>query len=203
MVSESGKQCSQPRGAFTTHSIYTQTPGLFLEKKSKVYWNFKLHLRNQNPNPGDIHQDKLSESGKYSLPQNLLETSSLSTSPRHHHIKAIALFIPCPWKDTSKPTVLFTWKFSTKIKKKFWITIWSPSWSFLNPILCSQHQWMVGLAFKRGPHTSSEDRRGKDCSSKASVAAFRNWPTPCFYFLVLLNLKDKLDQFGKWTQSKN
>lgn len=79
------------KGAFTTHSIYTQTPGLFLEKKSKVYWNFKLHLRNPNPNPGDIHQDKVSESGKYSLPQNLLETSSLSTSPRHHHSKPL----PC------------------------------------------------------------------------------------------------------------
>lgn len=38
---------------------------------------------------------------------------------------------------------------------------------------------------------------GKDCSSKASVATFRDWPSPCFYFLVLLNLKDKLDQFGK------
>lgn len=73
-----------------TPFILIQIPGLFLEKKSKVYWNFKLHLRNQNPNPGDIHQDKVSESGKYSLPQNILETSPLSTSPRHHHVKAIA-----------------------------------------------------------------------------------------------------------------
>lgn len=184
MVSESGKQCSQPpEGPLPpTPFIFSQTPGLFLEKKSKVYWNFKLHLRNQNPNPGDIHQDKVSESGKYSPLQNLLETSSLSTSPRHHRIKAIAFFIPCPQKDTSKPIVLFTWKFSTNIKKSFWITIWSPSWSSLNPILCSQHQWIVGLAFKRGPHMSSGNRGGKDCSSKASMAAFRGWPSPFLYF---------------------
>lgn len=49
---------------------------LIFWKKSKVYWNFKLHLKNQNPNPGDIQQDKVSESGKCSLSQNLLTQAS-------------------------------------------------------------------------------------------------------------------------------
>ena len=121
MVSKSGKQCSQPHEEPlpATPFILSQTPGLFIEKKSKVYWNFKLHLRNQNP------------SGKCSPPQNLLETSSLSTSPRHHQVKAIALFIPCPQKQTNKQPPpskpIFTWKFSTNMKKSFWITMWSPS----------------------------------------------------------------------------
>lgn len=92
--------------------IFSQTPSLFLEKKkSKVYWNFKLHLKNQNPNPADIHQDKVSESGKYSLSQNPLETSSLG---RSHWIKAILLSIPCLQQDT---IVLLTLKFSKSIKK--------------------------------------------------------------------------------------
>lgn len=88
---------------------------IFRKKKSKVYWNFKLQLKNPNPNPGDIHQDKVSESGKCSLPQNPLETSSLSTSPRHRRVKAILLSFLCPQKDTRKPIVLFTRKFSTNI----------------------------------------------------------------------------------------
>lgn len=162
-----------------TQCTYTDTNFIF-RKKSKVYWNFKLHLKNPNPNPDDIQQDKVSQSGKCSLSQNLLTQTYWVHLPAPQGIKAT--YFSCPPQDSILWVIP---KFPTKIKNKkpktkqkpttnkkntFSDKMWSPSGSSLNPILCSQHQWMVGLAFKRGLHVSSVDRWGR-------VAAARHlWP---------------------------
>lgn len=82
-------------------------------KKSKVYWNFKLHLKNQNPNPGDFQQDKVSESGKCSLSQNLLTRASWVHFPGPKGMKTSY--------SSRLPQDFILWltpKFPTRIKKK-------------------------------------------------------------------------------------
>lgn len=81
--------------------------------------------------------------------------------------------------------------------------LWSPNWSSLNPILCSQHQWIVGLAFERELHVSSGPM-GKGSQQQGVYGHILTLARrPQMYSGASLNLKDKLDQLSKWTHSGN
>lgn len=151
MVSELGKQSLQScKGPLPpTTFILSQTLGSYLEKRAKFIeissYNWKIQILETYIR---IRCQKVESVHCHRTPKQ---------APWAHHPGTIgSKSFPClslVHKRTPASFFLFTSKFSTNILS-IQMTMWSPSWS-LNPILCSQHQWMVGLAFKRGPHMFS------------------------------------------------